>query len=43
MNKKKCKKCFEVSIEIRCQNENEAKTNNEIVVEIKLLFFKEKN
>ena len=43
MNKKKeYEECFEISIEIRCQDENEAKTNNEIIVEIKNFFFKKK-
>ena len=40
--RKKYKECFEISTEIRCQDENEAKTNNEIVVEIKILFFLKK-
>ena len=40
MNKKKSEECFKSSTEIRCQNENEAKTNNEIMVEIKNSFFK---
>ena len=40
MNKKeKYEECFEASTEIRCQDENKAKTNNKIVVEIKILFF----
>ena len=40
MNKrKKYEKCFEASTEVRCQDENEAKTNNEIVAEIQILFF----
>ena len=44
MNKrKKYKKDFKASTEIRCQDENETKINNEIVAKIKILFFKEKN
>ena len=40
MNRKKeYKKCFEISTKVRCQNENEAKTNNEIIAEIKNSFF----
>ena len=37
--RKEYEKCFEVSTEIRCQNENEAKTNNEIIAEIKDFFY----
>ena len=37
--RKKYEKCFEISTKIRCQDENEAKTNNEIIVEIKNSFF----
>ena len=40
MNKKKeYKECFEISTEIRCQDENETKTNNEIIAKIKNSFF----
>ena len=42
MNKKKYEKCFEISTKVRCQNENETKTNNEIIVEIKNSFFFQK-
>ena len=39
MNRKKeYKKCFEISTKVRCQDKNETKTNNEITVEIKILF-----
>ena len=41
--RKKYEKCFEISTEIRCQNENETEINNEIIVEIKILFFLKKN
>ena len=40
--KKEYEKCFEISTEIRCQDENEAKTNNKIIAEIKNSFFLKK-
>ena len=40
-SKKKYEKYSETSTKIRCQDENEAKMNNEIIAEIKI-FFKEK-
>ena len=40
MNKKKYEECFEASTEIRCQDENKAKTNHEIIAEIKIFFLK---
>ena len=43
MNKrKKYEKCFRVSTKVRCQNKNEAKTNNEIIVEIQKKILKKK-
>ena len=40
MNRKKAyEKCFEASTEVRCQSENETKTNIEIIAEIKNSFF----
>ena len=37
--KKEYEECFETSTEVRCQDENKTKTNNEIVAEIKNSFF----
>ena len=40
--KKEYEEYFEISTKIRCQDENEAKINNEIVAEIKNSFFLKK-